>query len=70
MLLRDRLTKKSGDYCRDECGQGGTCPRREWVENIVEVARASGTPVYMKDSLLPIMGEENMLREFPWREAK
>ncbi len=45
-------------------------PRREWVENIVEVARASGTPVYMKDSLLPIMGEENMLREFPWREAK
>ena len=27
MLLRDRLTKKSGDYCLDECGQTGTCPR-------------------------------------------
>lgn len=27
MLQRDRLTQKSGDYCRDECGQAGTCPR-------------------------------------------
>ena len=52
-------------------GPGGKrhSPMREWVENIVEVARASGTPVFMKDSLLPIMGEENMLREFPWKEA-
>lgn len=27
MLQRDRLTQKSGDYCRDECGQAGTCQR-------------------------------------------
>ena len=27
MLLRDRLTKKSGDYCRDECGQDKSCQR-------------------------------------------
>lgn len=44
-------------------------PKREWIKNVVESARASGVPVFMKDSLLPIMGEENMLREFPWREA-
>ena len=52
-------------------GPGGKrhSPRREWVENIVEVARVSGTPVFMKDSLLPIMGEENMLRELPWKET-
>lgn len=44
-------------------------PKREWVENVVKAAQVSGVPVFMKDSLLPIMGEENMLREFPWREA-
>lgn len=27
MLQRDRLTQKSGDYYRDECGQAGTCQR-------------------------------------------
>lgn len=27
MLQRDRLTQKSGDYCRDVCGQAGSCQR-------------------------------------------
>ena len=27
MLTRDRLTQKSGDYCRDECGQDKSCQR-------------------------------------------
>ena len=27
-------------------------------------------PVFMKDSLVPIMGEENMRREFPWEASK
>lgn len=31
MLQRDRLTQKSGDYCRDECGQAGTCPRLDYA---------------------------------------
>ncbi len=44
-------------------------PKRKWVENVVKTARVSGVPVFMKDSLQPIMGEENMLREFPWKEA-
>ena len=40
-------------------------PKREWVEAIVNTARREGVPVYMKDSLVPIMGEANMLRQFP-----
>lgn len=41
-------------------------PKREWVENIVEAASITQAAVFMKDSLIPIVGEENMRREFPW----
>ncbi len=41
-------------------------PKREWVEDIVLSADSVGIPVFMKDSLIPIVGEENMRREFPW----
>lgn len=44
-------------------------PERAWIKNIVEAARLTQAAVFMKDSLLPVMGEENMRREFPW-EAK
>lgn len=40
-------------------------PEKEWIDNIVEKCKANNSPVFMKDSLLPIVGEENMLREFP-----
>jgi len=36
-------------------------PKREWIEKIVKDAEA---PVFMKDSLIPIWGE-NLIREFP-----
>ncbi len=41
-------------------------PKKEWVDNICRVAIDAGLPVFMKDSLLPIVGKENMMREFPW----
>ncbi len=41
-------------------------PKREWVENIVEAAAITQAAVFMKDSLIPVMGESNMVREFPW----
>lgn len=44
-------------------------PKKEWVESLCEDASALCVPVFMKDSLLPILGEENMRREFPWKEA-
>lgn len=28
-----------------------------------------GIPVFMKESLAPIVGEENMRREFPWERS-
>jgi protein gp37 len=45
--------------------KGKAVPKREWIENIVRISDGSGVPVFMKDSLIPIMGEENMRRDFP-----
>ncbi len=44
-------------------------PKREWVEDIFRAADTSKIPVFMKDSLWPIIGEENMRRDFPWEVA-
>ena len=41
-------------------------PKKEWVESMVEDATASVVPVFMKDSLRPIVGTGGMVREFPW----
>lgn len=41
-------------------------PKSEWVEHIAEFGSKNEIAVFMKDSLLPIVGEENMKREFPW----
>jgi len=46
--------------------KGKVTPKREWIDDLVISAALFGVPVFMKDSLVPIMGEENMLREFPW----
>lgn len=40
-------------------------PKREWIENIVDYARSVGKPVFMKDSLKPIWGDD-LITEFPW----
>lgn len=40
-------------------------PKKEWIDDIVKQCRELEIPVFMKDSLIPIVGEENMLREFP-----
>jgi protein gp37 len=44
---------------------GKVRPEREWIDNIVEAAKLTQAAVFMKDSLIPIVGEENMLRELP-----
>ena len=43
-------------------------PKKEWVEHICETADKFGVKVFMKDSLIPIMGEDNMRREYPWEQ--
>lgn len=40
-------------------------PDRSWVEGYVKIFQLIGVPILMKDSLIPIVGEENMIREFP-----
>lgn len=41
-------------------------PEMDWIRKIVVSAdTAYGVPVFMKDSLLQIVGEENMRRDFP-----
>ncbi len=41
-------------------------PEKSWIDNICEAASITQAAVFMKDSLIPIVGEENMRREFPW----
>ncbi len=40
-------------------------PKAEWVADIVAQCKAAGVPVFMKESLVPVVGENNMFREFP-----
>lgn len=40
-------------------------PDREWIEKLVRMADIAKIPVFMKDSMLPIVGEYNMRRDFP-----
>lgn len=40
-------------------------PEFEWIKDIVLEADRNAVPVFMKDSLIEIVGEKNMRREFP-----
>lgn len=42
-------------------------PKKEWVEDILFEADKCGIPVFMKDSLIPIVGNKNMRIDFPER---
>ena len=40
-------------------------PKREWISELAECARKSNTPIFMKESLRKIMGDD-FRQEFPW----
>lgn len=42
-------------------------PQKEWISEIVSDCDNRGITVFMKNSLIPIVGKENMRREFPWK---
>ena len=44
-------------------------PQKEWVINIIKTCVESNVCLFMKDSLVPIIGEENMFRMLPWDRA-
>jgi len=45
--------------------KGKITPKKEWIDDIVKIASEFKIPVFMKDSLINIIGEEGMLRQFP-----
>lgn len=40
-------------------------PKKEWIDEIAETCRESGTPIFMKESLRDLMGAD-FKQEFPW----
>jgi len=67
-LVMEKLWKTHLVIIGAETGhrKGRVIPNREWIDDIVRDCRESGVPIFMKDSLIPIVGEENMRRELPW----
>ncbi|WP_373165634.1 radical SAM mobile pair protein A [Agathobaculum sp. Marseille-P7918] len=45
--------------------KGKSVSKPEWVWNLTEQAHALGIPVFMKEDLLAIMGEPQMIQELP-----
>ncbi len=46
-------------------GKGKIVPKKEWIDSIVKQCDNAKIPVFMKDSLIPIVGEGDMRRKFP-----
>lgn len=45
-------------------------PEASWIEFFSKFCDDTKTPLFMKDSLLSIIGEDNMRREFPWNNKE
>ena len=48
--------------------KGKVIPERQWIEKIVSACRQAGKPIFMKESLRGIMGED-FVQEFPWEKG-
>lgn len=44
--------------------KGKAIPERRWIESIVEQCKITGTPLFMKSSLVDVWGEP-LIQEFP-----
>lgn len=45
--------------------KGKAITKPEWVYNLTEQAHTFGIPVFMKEDIIPIMSEKNMIQELP-----
>ena len=45
--------------------KGKVTPRREWIDSIVQICSERSIPVFMKESLRGLMGDD-FRQEFPW----
>lgn len=76
--ILEELHLPKPQYCPDwviigaETGnrKGRVKPERAWIESLVEECDREHIPVFMKESLVPVVGEENMRREFPWTSTE
>lgn len=44
-------------------------PKKEWIDSIAEQCKSSDIPLFMKESLRELMGED-FIQEFPWEVSK
>ena len=44
--------------------KGKVVPEKEWIRDIVKACRTAGTPVFMKDNLISVWGED-LIKEWP-----
>lgn len=44
-------------------------PEKSWIDAITKTCIEKDICLFMKDSLIPIVGEENMFNEIPWDRA-
>lgn len=65
--LRDKISYLDWVIIGAETGKRKekVVPDFEWIKKIVLEADNHGIPVFMKDSLIPIVGEQSMRRDFP-----
>ena len=49
--------------------KGKVVPKKDWVMEIAEECEYSGIPVFMKESLRDLMGDD-FRQEFPWKEEE
>ncbi|SCG82717.1 hypothetical protein DW1_1144 [Proteiniborus sp. DW1] len=49
--------------------KGKVIPKKEWIMSIKEQCRAAGVPLFMKESLRKLMGED-FVQEFPWEKRE
>ena len=47
-----------------QTGSGAVPPKREWVQSIMDQCKAAGVPVFLKNSLKALMGD-NFIQEWP-----
>ena len=70
-----------GEFDKDEFGikwiivgaetgnrKGKVIPKREWIEHLSETCRKSNVPLFMKESIRDLMGND-FRQEFPWEES-
>lgn len=49
--------------------KGKVVPRKEWIDEIAEKCKCCRTPIFMKESLRDLMGDD-FRQEFPWEAAE